>query len=88
VMQNQSVPAGVIVPPFSNGYTDALDRVPPYDPARTRALLAEAGYPDGFAVTLQCTNDRYVSDAELCRSIAEMLTEVGVRTKPQTWPAA
>jgi peptide/nickel transport system substrate-binding protein len=88
VMQEQSAPAGVIVPPFSNGYTDALDRVPPPDPARVRALLAEAGYPDGFAVTLRCTNDRYLSDAELCRAIAEMLTNVGVRTKPQTWPAA
>ena len=88
VMQDQSVPAGVIVPPFSNGYTDALDRVPAPDPGRARALLAEAGYPDGFGVTLHCTNDRYLSDAELCRAIAEMLTNVGVRTKPQTWPAA
>ena len=88
VMQDQSVPAGVIVPPFSHGYTDALDRVPAHDPARARALLAEAGYPDGFGVTLHCTNDRYLSDAELCRAIAEMLTNVGVRTKPQTWPAA
>ena len=82
VMQDQSVPAGVIVPPFSNGYTDALDRVPAPDLSRARALIAEAGYPDGFGVTLHCTNDRYLSDAELCRAIAEMLTDVGVRTKP------
>jgi peptide/nickel transport system substrate-binding protein len=87
-MQDQSVPAGVIVPPFSNGYTDALDRVPAPDLSRARALIAEAGYPDGFGVTLHCTNDRYLSDAELCRAIAEMLTDVGIRTKPQTWPAA
>jgi peptide/nickel transport system substrate-binding protein len=56
--------------------------------SRARALIAEAGYPDGFGVTLRCTNDRYLSDAELCRAIAEMLTDFGGRTKPQTWPAA
>lgn len=87
VMRDQSVPAGVIVPPFTNGYTDALDRVPDPDPARARELLAEAGYPNGFAVTLHCTDDRYLSDAELCRAIAAMAAAVGIRASPRTWPA-
>src|SRR5215212_6034197 len=58
VMRGQSVPAGVIVPPFSNGYSRDLDRPPPFDQGKARALLREAGYPDGFSVALHCTNDR------------------------------
>ena len=88
VMRGQSVPAGVIVPPFSNGYTAELDRYPPPDPNKARALLREAGFEAGFDVTLTCSNDRYVNDEGLCHAIAEMLGPVGIRVKPVTQPAA
>jgi peptide/nickel transport system substrate-binding protein len=87
VMRGQSVPAGVIVPPFSNGYSKELDRPSPFDPAKARALLREAGFPNGFSVTLHCTNDRYVNDEGLCRVIAEMLSRIGVRTNAVAQPA-
>jgi ABC-type dipeptide transport system, periplasmic component len=54
VMRGQSVPAGIVAPPFIDGYDKALDVVPTPDVARAKALLAEAGYPNGFAVTLSC----------------------------------
>ena len=48
VMRGQSVPAGVIAPPFVNGYTKELDALPKVDLAKAKALLKDAGYPDGF----------------------------------------
>lgn len=88
VMRGQSVPAGVIVPPFSNGYTADLDRLPRGDPARARALMREAGFEAGFEVTLHCTSDRYVADDALCRAIAAMLEPIGIRVTPVAQPAA
>jgi peptide/nickel transport system substrate-binding protein len=87
-MRGQSVPAGVIVPPFSNGYTRDLDRIPAVDRDRARAHLRDAGYGNGFAVTLHCTNDRYVNDEGLCRVIAEMLGHIGIKVTVLTQPAS
>jgi peptide/nickel transport system substrate-binding protein len=88
VMRGQSVPAGIIVPPFSTGYSRDLDRPPPFDAAKARALLQDAGYPQGFAVTLHCTNDRYVNDEGLCHVIAEMLGRIAIKVKPVPQPAS
>src|SRR5262249_8090341 len=41
-------------------------------------LLAEAGYPSGFSVTLDCPNDRYINDAAVCRAVGAMLGDVGI----------
>jgi peptide/nickel transport system substrate-binding protein len=88
VMRGQSVPAGVIVPPFSNGYSAELDRWPPVDLGKARALMREAGYGDGFDVALTCTNDRYVNDEGLCHALAAMLGPIGMRVRPVTQPAS
>jgi peptide/nickel transport system substrate-binding protein len=88
VMRGQSVPAGVIVPPFSNGYSAELDRWPPVDVAKARSLMREAGYEQGFDVALTCTNDRYVNDEGLCHAIAAMLGPIGMRVRPVTQPAS
>jgi peptide/nickel transport system substrate-binding protein len=88
VMRGQSVPAGVIVPPFSNGYAKELDRIPPVDLQKARALVQEAGYRQGFTVTLHCTNDRYVNDEGLCRVIADMLARIGIKATSVAQPAA
>jgi peptide/nickel transport system substrate-binding protein len=52
-----------------------------YDPERARRLLAEAGYKDGFGLTLSATNDRYINDAKVVQALAQFLSRVGIRTK-------
>ena len=79
VMRTQSVPAGAIVPPFVNGYTKELDALPRVDVAKAKALLAEAGYPNGFSVSLHCPNDRYLNDEAICQAAVGMLGQIGIK---------
>ena len=79
VMRGQAVPAGVIAPPFVHGHTKQLDTLPSVDPIKARALLKESGYPEGFQVTLNCPNDRYVNDEGICQASVSMLAKIGVR---------
>jgi peptide/nickel transport system substrate-binding protein len=69
-----------------DGYVPDLERRLPYDPAAARALLKEAGYADGFGVTLDCVNATF--RAAVCQAIAGMLAQVGIRTTFQPWPTA
>jgi peptide/nickel transport system substrate-binding protein len=87
-MRGNSVVTGTFFPPQVNGYTEAEDMRLPHDPARARALLAEAGYPNGFGVTLDCPNNRYINDEQICQAIAAMWTRVGVRTSVKAQPLA
>jgi peptide/nickel transport system substrate-binding protein len=79
VMRGQSVPAGVIAPPFVNGYTKELDALPKVDLAKATALLKEAGYADGFQITLHCPNDRYINDEGICQAATAMLAKIGIK---------
>ncbi len=60
----------------------------PFDVNRAKQLLAEAGYPNGFEVTLDCPNNRYVNDEQICLAVAAMMTRVGIQTKVTTMPRA
>lgn len=66
--------------PVYFGYNPNLKPLP-YDPAKAKQLLAEAGYPNGFEVTFKYPAGRYVQDKEVSQAIAAQLAEVGVRTK-------
>ena len=77
---NQLVPAGI------SGYSEANQDRPAYDPDRAKALLAEAGYPDGFSFGLKCPNDRYINDEALCRAAASMFAAVGLDAELSTGP--
>ena len=79
VMRGLSVPAGIITPRFVHGYEKAFEVWPKPDVARGKRLLAEAGYPDGFGITLHCPNNRYVNDETICTSVAGFLARIGVR---------
>ena len=76
------VPAGMIVGRTAAGYDEELDRRLPYDPAKARALLTEAGYPDGFAITLDCSS--FYEPA--WRALAPMLGEVGIKVELRVRP--
>ncbi len=79
VMRGQSRPTGLIYGPGVNGFVEADDQRLPLDLAASRRLLAEAGYPNGFGVTLDCPNDRYVNDEGICTAVVAMLARVGIR---------
>ena len=78
-MRGQSLPTGTIVPPGVNGYSKALDVIPTPDPVKAKALMQEAGYADGFSVTLNCPNDRYINDEAVCQAIVTQLAPLGIR---------
>ena len=79
VMRGLAIPAGILIQPGINGYAPELDTRLPFDPNAAEELLAAADYPDGFAVTLDCPNDRYINDEAICRTVAAMLGEIGIR---------
>jgi peptide/nickel transport system substrate-binding protein len=79
VMRGYAVPTGLMVGPGVNGFDAALNRrLLPYDPDAAKRLLAEAGYPRGFALGMDCPNDRYVNDQGICQAVVAMLAKVGV----------
>ena len=81
VMRNASWPAGMLLSPYLNGAPAAQNkRLLPYDPEAAKKLLAEAGYPQGFSVGMQCPNDRYVYDEAICVALSSMLARVGIKT--------
>ncbi len=88
VMRDQSQPAGVIMPPFVNGWTAELDAVPATDIDAAKALMAEAGYADGFSIQLDCPNDRYINDEAICQAAVGMLAQIGVNVNLDAKPKA
>ena len=88
VMRDQSSPAGVIMPPFVDGWTEELDAYPAYDVAAAKALMEEAGYGDGFGLTLNCPNDRYINDEAICQAAVGMLGQIGVTVNLDARPKA
>jgi peptide/nickel transport system substrate-binding protein len=87
LLYGQGVPAGQLAPDWMEGASTKL-KVQPFDLVKARALLKEAGYPDGFVTVLHGPNNRYVRDADIARSVALMLTGAGIATSADTFPAA
>jgi peptide/nickel transport system substrate-binding protein len=73
------VSAAQLLPPGMFGNNSDLE-VEAFDPAGAKALLAEAGYPNGFELVLGSPNDRYINDAKIAQAVAQMLTRVGIKT--------
>ena len=74
---NQYIPVGMF-----GSITDAPALE--YNPKKAKELLAEAGYPDGFELTLSATNDRYINDAQLTQAVAQYLSRIGIKTNVDT----
>ncbi|MDF2368564.1 ABC transporter substrate-binding protein [Sneathiella sp.] len=79
VMRGAATPTGEMVAPQINGFVESLNTPYAFDPEKSKALLAEAGYPDGFEVTMDCPNNRYVNDEKICQAVTSMLAKVGVK---------
>ena len=89
VMRGLSTPTAILTPnPKGEGIPAELDKRLPYDVAGAKALLAEAGYPNGFGFTLHCPNDRYVNDEKICVALGAMWARIGLNVKVETMPKA
>ncbi len=78
VMRGESQPSAAPLPPFVNGWTEEMNAYSAPDLERAAALVAEAGYPDGFSVDLHCPNDRYINDEAICQALVGMLGRIGI----------
>ncbi len=88
VMRGQARVVGIPAAPGFGGYQKDVDQAWAVDPKKARQLLADAGYPDGFAIQLNCPLERYTNTEEICKASASMLAKVGVDVKIKTmvWP--
>ena len=85
IMTGLSEPAATMISPLLFSRADELSRYP-YDPKSAKTLLAEAGYPNGFATRLDCPNNRYVNDELICQALVSMLARIGVKVELNARP--
>jgi peptide/nickel transport system substrate-binding protein len=87
LMNGQSEPTGGMTPSPLAAFNDpALEGRFPFDLAAARKLMADAGYADGFEVTLDCPNNRYVNDEEICIALAAMWSQIKVKVRVNAMP--
>ena len=87
VMRGLSTPSALMIAPQLFKLSGDFTR-PKFDPDGAKKLLTEAGYPDGFEVTMDCPNDRYVNDAAICQAVVGMLARIGVKINLLAQPKA
>ena len=87
LMEGRAVPASQMLPDIFPGTSRKL-KPPKYDPEGAKKLLAEAGYPNGFALTIFGPNNRYINDDKIAQAIAQFYSRIGLDAKVQTMPAS
>ncbi len=88
IMRGLSIPAALMVAPGVNGYEEGADKPVAVNVEGAKKLLAEAGFPNGFEFTLDCPNNRYVNDEEICQALVNMWARIGVKVKLNAMPFA
>ena len=88
IMRGNAAEVSQLVSPAMRGYSEGLAERPTYDPEQARALLAEAGYADGFSFGLKCPNDRYLNDEAVCQAVTGMLAQVGITATLDAMPVS
>lgn len=88
IMNGLATPSDQYVPASHIGYVDGMNfrEMYPMDIEKAKSLLAEAGYPNGFTMTLDATNNRYVNDAQIAQALASMLAKIGVTLELNIMP--
>ena len=81
VMRGFATPTALLVGPGVNGFDAALNKRLAFDPGEAKSLLADAGYPRGFTVGMDCPSDRYLNDDAICDSVVAMLAKIGVKLR-------
>ena len=79
IMRGAATPTALPLAPGVNGFAADLNKRAPYDVEGAKKLLAEAGYPTGFEVPMNCPNDRYVNDEQICQALAANWARIGVK---------
>ncbi len=87
VMRGMATPTALMISPLLFSGADKLQRWP-YDVVAAKQLMAEAGYADGFELIMDCPNDRYVNDEEICQAVTAMLGRIGMRVSLNVLPKA
>lgn len=87
IMFHHATPASQIPDPPTIGYSKTIERLP-YNPEKAKKLLAEAGYPHGFTITLTGPNDRYVQDEQIEAAVANQLAKIGITVHVDSKPKA
>jgi peptide/nickel transport system substrate-binding protein len=87
VMEGTAQPTGQWLPEGTLGYNPDV-RPPAHEPEGARKLLAEAGFPQGFRMTLHSPNDRYPNDSKAAQAVAQMFSRIGIRTEVEAVPWA
>lgn len=83
VMRGGANPTALLIGPGINGFQTDQNKRLPYDPEAAKKLLTEAGYPNGFEVSMNCPNDRYVNDSRICQAVAANLSRINVKINLQ-----
>ncbi|WP_299961023.1 ABC transporter substrate-binding protein [uncultured Roseobacter sp.] len=88
VMNGLATPSDQFVPSSHIGYVEGMNfrEMYPLDVEKAKSLLSEAGHPDGFTMTLDATNNRYVNDAQIAQALASMLAKIGVTLELNIMP--
>ncbi|NKC29882.1 ABC transporter substrate-binding protein [Falsiroseomonas selenitidurans] len=86
ILRNATIASGLPIGTAISGFVEAQNQRLPYDPAASRRLLAEAGYPNGFPITLHCPNNRYVNDEAICQAATGMLQRAGIQARLEAIP--
>ncbi|MBB6486292.1 ABC transporter substrate-binding protein [Rhizobium lusitanum] len=81
LMRGKSRISGMLVAPEVTGYDKSIDVPLTFDVAQAKSLMTEAGFPDGFKIGLNCSNDRYIADEQICLAIASMWAKIGVKAE-------
>ncbi len=87
VMRGMSAPSSILISPILFSRASEIKRFP-YNVDDAKKLLTEAGYPNGFEVTLDCPNDRYVNDEAICQAVAAMMARINVKVTLNAMPKA
>ncbi|MCU6434880.1 ABC transporter substrate-binding protein [Undibacterium sp. Jales W-56] len=85
VMEGLSQPTNNLVPLTLFGHNPDL-KVVKYDPEAAKKLMAEAGYANGFGITIHTPNNRYINDEKITQTIAQMLSKIGIVAKVEGAP--